>query len=194
MKEFKPNLKGFFGRPFYLILTLLFIELAVAFLQEISETQRAIFSVIWPFPGFSVVLLPFCVLFARFQLNRGMYDSFRITVTENEIEGPKSYFKDVKTAVSVDNQKKLYKEFLAPNFFELKILRKPRSHYPRIKIAFKDIDYTNSYPKKNAIYPYIGQIKSKKGDAIVLAYYIDKHQLRDIAEILRAQETITQQQ
>jgi len=182
MKEFKVTLQGCF-RPIYVIPMMIVIECIMFFLKEVLYIRGdTTLSYIWPFPGFSLILLPIAILVSHFQIKKGMWDSFRIIVKDDSIEGP-SYFSPIKPF-----SKKAIQELHIP-LLKLKPLRKPRSWLPRTKISFDDIDYSRSFPQKCGLgfYPFFPTlIYSVNGECIVLHYVLGKQQFREIGDIIKS--------
>lgn len=149
MNEFNVTLKGCF-QPIYVIFMMIIVEFVMYLSTEVlSGREGTILSYFWPFPGFSLVLLPIAVLVCYFQIKKGMWDSFRITVTDDAIEGP-TYFSPIKPFSKSAIQK------LHIPLLKLKPIRKPRTWVPRTKISFDDIDYDRSFPQKSGLgfYPF----------------------------------------
>jgi len=110
-----------------------------------------------------------------------MWDSFRIIVTDDSIEGP-TYFSPLKPF-----SKKAMHELHVP-LLKLKPLRKPRSWVPRTEISFDDIDYGRSFPQKCGLgfYPFFPTlIYSANGECIVLHYVLGKQQFKEIGGIIK---------
>lgn len=191
MKEFKATPKGLL-RPIYLMIALPYLALAELIIYYLKMTSEgftsSILSKIWPFMGFSVVLIPFGLLILYFQFKKGMFDNFRIIMTDEYIEGPKNYIPNARSFVSINNNKKIYKEFIIPNYLKFKFVRTPRGYYPRIQIPWKQIDYKNSYPRKIKLWPCQGQIISLNDGAISIGYVFEKNKLKEMAHIIKNHE------
>lgn len=175
-------------RPIYLMRgmpSLLLAELIMFYTKTISDGfSLSVISFVWPFPGFSLVLMPFGFLILYFQFRKGMFNNFQISVTDEYIEGPKNYLPTAKSFISIENNKTIYTEFIIPNFLKFKFLKKPRKYYPRIQIAWNEIEYDLSYPQRQKFWPCLGQIISKKGDAIGVHYVFEKKQLKEMRTII----------
>jgi len=181
MKEFKVTLQGCF-RPIYVISMMVIIESVMFFFKDVlSGRGDTTLSYIWPFPGFSLVLLPVFVFISYIQIKNGMWNSFGIIVTDDSIEGP-TYFSPIKP-FSKSAIEKIHIPLL-----KLKPFKEPRTWLPRTKISFKDIDYDRSFPQKCGLgfYPFFPTlICSVNGECIVLHYVLGKQQFKEIRDIIK---------